>query len=205
MLYAGLDLGQAADRTALIVAEQAGLPAAYSYDVRHIERPPLGVPYPAIVELVAERMARIPRTPLVVDGTGVGRAVVDLFRQIKGLVLVPILITAGDTVTRDEAGYWRVPKRDLVGVVQVLLQSKRLRYSDQLADVRTLMNELATFKATITAAGNDTYAGSDWRTGAHDDLVLSLALCLWYAEREARARVPAVPPVSMTRRAPWGE
>ena len=202
MLYAGLDLGQAADPTALIIAEQLGQ-RPHSYDVRHIERPPLGTPYPAIVAAVADRMARIPGTPLVVDGTGVGRAVVGLFRQVKGLALVSVLITAGDTVTKDEAGYWRVPKRDLVGVIQVLLQSSRLRIADALPETRTLLNELVTFKATITAAGHDTYAGADWRSGAHDDLVLSLALCLWYAERQAKHAAPIVPPSGDWRPAPW--
>ena len=39
--------------------------------------------------------------------------------------LMPVTITAGDRETTD-SGTWRVPKRDLVGAVQVLLQSSRL-------------------------------------------------------------------------------
>lgn len=173
MFYAGLDLGQAADYTALIIAEQ---PEFGRYDVRHIERFPLGTPYPQIVEKVEARMAALPEgSRLAVDGTGVGRAVVEMFT----IPIVPIAITGGDTVTKDEQWY-RVPKRDLVGVVQVLLQTERLKFAAGLASVADLTRELLNFEAKITVTAHDTYGA--WREGQHDDLVLSLAILLWYAE-----------------------
>jgi len=119
--------------------------------------------------------------PLVVDGTGCGRPVVDLFHQVPGLVVHPVLITGGDTLSRDEFGYWHVPKRDLVGVVQVLLESERLKFAAALPEARTLTAELLNFQAKITTAANDTYGA--WRQGTHDDTVLGLAIALWFAER----------------------
>ncbi|MGI6449342.1 MAG: hypothetical protein ACOX3R_03310 [Desulfitobacteriia bacterium] len=51
--YIGLDLGQAQDYTALTIIERKhfnySLPRE-QYHIRHLERPKLGTPYPAIVE-----------------------------------------------------------------------------------------------------------------------------------------------------------
>jgi hypothetical protein len=47
-----------------------------------------------------------------------------------------------------------------------------------------LMSELADFRVRISASGSDTYGA--WRGGAHDDLVLALALAVWWADRIAR-------------------
>ncbi|HEX9411918.1 MAG TPA: hypothetical protein VF916_00300 [Ktedonobacterales bacterium] len=46
------------------------------------------------------------------------------------------------------------------------------------------------FKAKISAGGHDSYeagAASDWREGAHDDLVIGVTLPCWYAEYSAAA------------------
>ena len=85
------------------------------YHLRHLKRFRLGTSYPAVVERVGEMLAGPPLwgcRQLVVDGTGVGAPVVDMFRQ-KGLVPIAITITGGDTVT-GERGNYRVPKRYLV-------------------------------------------------------------------------------------------
>ena len=68
----GLDLGQAADYTALTILERG---AADVFHLRHIERPRLGTPYPAIVARVKELTETAPlagRCVVVVDATGVG-------------------------------------------------------------------------------------------------------------------------------------
>ena len=141
----GLDLGQSQDFTALAVMQRVNAPTrkengyddgpikAAHYHIRHLERFRLGTPYPAVVERTQELLRHEPLAKahkLVIDGTGVGVAVVDMFRQ-KWLVPTSIAITGGDTVTRD-GGNYRVPKRDLVGVMQVLLQSERLKVAEEL-------------------------------------------------------------------------
>lgn len=53
-----------------------------SYHVRHLERPPLGTKYPVVVARIKEILATPPlttNTPLVIDKTGVGTAVADMF------------------------------------------------------------------------------------------------------------------------------
>ena len=183
----GLDLGQAQDYTALIVTEKHTPEGEKRprFDVRHIVRFPLGTSYPTIVDEVAGLLARPPLgtdARLIIDGTGVGRAPVDMLRVRLGGRAIPVTITSGDVVSVGDDGYHRVPKRDLVGVVQVLLQNKQLRIGPRLPEAATLTSELANFQTKINInTMHDSYGA--WREGTHDDLVLSLALALWYAER----------------------
>jgi len=188
----GLDLGQTNDYSALIVAEQimpepAAVPPTDHrprYDVRHIERFPLGTPYPAIVDATVETLERPElgtNVRLIIDGTGVGRAPVDMFRERVGRLAHPVTITSGDAVSVSDDGYIRVPKRDLVGVVQVLLQSKRLRFAQGLQLVSLLTKELTNFHVKIDLeTAHDSYGA--WRAGQHDDMVLALALAVWAGE-----------------------
>jgi hypothetical protein len=191
MYIAGLDLGQVSDSTGLIVAEVTTTDGEHQYDVQHIERVPLGTRYPNIVDHACATMAvlhdRIPRPALylAVDQTGVGRAVGDMLVQANPLVdqLALITITGADLVNGDAVDGWRVPKRDLVSVVQVLLQTGRLRIANQLPMATELTNELLGFRVKISLAGHDSYgAGEDWRSAPHDDLVLALALACWFGE-----------------------
>jgi len=157
--------------------------------VRHLQRFELGTSYPAIVATVAKLLKREPfplnRPTLVVDGTGVGRGVVDLFRKESlAADLRPATITAGNSVTFED-GYTRVPKRDLVAAVQVGLQTDKLKIAASLPEAATLTTELQNFQVKITDAANDTYGA--WREGSHDDLVLALAMAAWLAQSQGPA------------------
>jgi hypothetical protein len=100
--------------------------------------------------------------------------------RLKGSVR-PITITAGSAVTPDGPG-WRVAKKELVGALQVFIQSRRLLYSLDMPLVAELMKELETFKVKVKAAtGNESL--ESWRETDHDDIVLAVALALWTAER----------------------
>lgn len=174
--------------------EKEGTGRLARYTLKHLQRYPLGTSYPAIVADVLRLLGRpelFPGTPLVVDGTGVGRAVVDQFKPALGRRLVPVTITAGDQVTESE-GYWRVPKRELVGIVQVLLQTGRLLFAARLPLVEILTRELLAFQVKIDPmTAHDSYGS--WREGTHDDCVLALALACWYGEQ--RLTRPGTMPV----------
>jgi hypothetical protein len=180
---------------------------AAHYDITHLERLELGTPYTAvpgrlraIADAIRPRWAalvweeiqqgvRLDDAPIevVVDQTGVGRPVVDILRE-AGIDPVAVTIHGGDRVVRVAERELRVPKRSLVGSVQATMQARRLRAAESLADWPALKRELATFKARISLAGHDGYgAGEDWRAGNHDDLVLSVALGVWYGEHAAGA------------------
>jgi hypothetical protein len=205
--FIGLDLGQAQDYTALAIAEKvqpqqeqvdewsgrvtqvdAGKPL---YHVRHLQRWQLGTSYPAIVKDVVAlserlRVGKARHAPdLVVDQTGVGRPVVDMLRG-AGLHPKPVTITGGTDVTGSESSGFGVPKRDLVGTLQVLLQAQRLKFAEGMAEVPTLVKELLAFQVKITASAHDTYGA--WREGTHDDQVLAVAMAVWFAERKGEHR-----------------
>jgi hypothetical protein len=181
----GLDLGQVKDYTALVILERHGEAEHAVYHARHLQRFPLGTPYPAIVSSVA-RMLQLPplsdaRPRLAVDETGVGAPVVDLFRQAElNATLHPVHITGGSTINYDR-GVEYVPKRDLVSVVQVALQTEKLKIAAALPEAPTLVRELQDFQVKITDAANDTYGA--WREGTHDDLVLAVALGLYVGKK----------------------
>ena len=193
--YAGLDLGQSRDWTALAIVQRHGVGASRGdahYQVRHLERPPLGTPYPDVVELVAARLRMLPpkSARLVIDATGVGAPVVDMVRRadLGGTPIVAVTITGGNAAHRDGHRAASVPKRDLVSTLQVLLQSGRLKIAEGLPLARLLSVELLNFRATISLSGHDSYAaGADaaWReAGTNDDLVLAVSLACWVAESE---------------------
>lgn len=155
--------------------------------VRHLERFPLGTRYPAIVKRVGELMKSLDSdgstASLVLDLTGVGRPVWDVFRE-AGMKPSGISIHGGDAVTRDGHGF-RVPKRDLVSVVSTGLQSRRLQIAASLELAEVLAKELQSFKVTIDPqTAHDSYAA--WREKDHDDLVLSVAMGCWFRDRHWR-------------------
>ncbi len=181
--FVGLDLGQAQDYTAITVLEKPEKKGEQpEYHVRHLERLPLGTPYPSIVEYVA-KLIQTPqlkgKTHLIVDATGIGAPVVDMFKN-AGLSPIAITITGGGSVTGSDSEGYHVPKRDLVGILQVLFQSGRLKVAEALPMAKVLIEELLNFKVKINIqTAHDSYEA--WREGTHDDLVLSVALVAWYA------------------------
>ncbi len=128
------------------------------------------------------RVREVRHPSLVVDQTGVGRPVVDLFRQAR-LRLIPVTITGGEKQSRGEDGY-HVPKRNLVSALQIAFQAGKLRIAKDLVEAETLVKELLNFRAKINSSGRDTYEA--WREGMHDDLVLAVSLACWWAEEKKR-------------------
>jgi hypothetical protein len=181
--YMGLDLGQAQDFSAAVVADrqhEGSQPATYSVVLAH--RWPLQTPYPAIIRALQHHLARpeMRGHALAVDYTGCGRPVVDELRNSK-LPCTAVGIHGGLHESRHE-GNWNVPKRNLVGILQVLLQSGRLTFARGLPLLGVLQEELVHFRQKIDPqTAHDSY--SAWRERDHDDLVLALALACWLGER----------------------
>lgn len=178
----GVDLAQTHDFSAISVSEcvrqDGGRPL---HHVRHLERLPLGTDYNAQVERVRHLASQVPACELVVDQTGVGRAVIDIMRE-RGLSPRAVSITAGDSVNRDEIRReYKVPKRDLVTALQLALQADRLKVAKSLPDAQRWADELLAFQVEISASGHDSY-GNDASRAAHDDLVIATALAVWWGE-----------------------
>jgi len=202
----GLDLGQSADYTALAVVQEG---EGEELRLRHLERYRLHTPYPEQADAVAalmrdERLVvehrdpwdptpRLERPELVVDATGVGRAVMDLLKE-RGLRFRAVTITGGDKVNAVAGGY-RVPKRDLVAALEVPFHTGALKVAEGLELWPALRKELLAFRRKINLkTAHDSY--EHWRDSDHDDLVLAVALACWWARRRQSrmVRVMRKPP-----------
>lgn len=215
-----VDLGQSNDYTAITAITPVGRPDP-TYEVGFIERVELNTRYTTIRDHVIELANMLsvpeegkepepirlpgagimreivkPRVFLLLDFTGVGTPVADMFMEAQeggfgklkldpDVTIIPVTITGGPKVSRDERSL-KIPKRELASVVQVVLQEDRLILDSEDPMSQIMANELIGFRATITASGHDSYGASeDWRSGNpgnHDDLVLSMALGLWWGE-----------------------
>jgi hypothetical protein len=206
----GVELGQVSDVTAIAVVESLTLPFLRSEEIRregwvsvgpvyqapdgtetrehppvnfalrHLERFPVGSSYTDIRDRVVVRARGLRGPAVVLDATGVGTAAVSLFRS-GSLYVTTVTLVAGDQPAQDGANY-RVPKKDLVSVTQVLLQTGRLKIARALPHAKLLARELVNFRSRVT--GQTSESQLDWRERANDDLVLALAIAAWQAERD---------------------
>jgi hypothetical protein len=181
-----------------------GRPAYPPMHLRHLVRYGGGLRYFEIVDRVKRLMHRLIvhptyrkypyRAALLADATGVGRAVVDSFSD-RDVWPIPVTIHGGSTVMVEpgydsDASYdrvnrkqvaYRVPKKDLVSAVQVLLQTDRLRFASCLPLIDALKQELLTFR--MKHDPNTAHESFEhWRERDHDDLVLAVALACWFRE-----------------------
>ena len=147
------------------------------FDVTHIERFPAGRPIPTIVarvsELVSdERLAK--NCHLLLDITSTGAAPLRVF---EGCGLYPTAIEimkAGSEEYSDEVR--RVPLRDVIGAAQVVQQTNRLKAARALNRASTLVGDLLSFDPKPVARN------MDLRGGRNSDIVLALAVALWWGD-----------------------
>jgi Terminase RNaseH-like domain len=216
----GVDLGQANDPTAIAVLERTVVPPQTAlfapvgkspsnrlvegdlvYDLVYLKRPKLGTPYDTIAKRVADLICELEpegafgelgQVTLSVDGTGVGRGVVDMLdaefkrrgttsKSVPKIDFRRISITGSQTqLKRPERtnGYWSVPKKDLVFPAVAAFQQGLIRIARGIKDRDALVNELKNYRRTTNiATGN--MAFEPWRESDHDDLVFATCLALW--------------------------
>lgn len=181
------DLGQSQDPTAISVIQYRKAtevtwkgrksPGPSEFHVRYLRRLPLGMSY---VQQVREISSLLDRPPLidgcefVIDETGVGRPVGDLFALMHRRP-TRVVITGGENQTRASARCY-VPKSYLISLLDARLHTGELKIAADLAEASTLKEELRDFRRHISTAGRYSYEA---RVGKNDDLVLSLALAVW--------------------------
>jgi hypothetical protein len=216
----GVDLGQANDPTAIAVLEKSIAPPQTAmfnpvgqepanrlvegstvYDLVYLHRPKLGTPYNTIARKVADLICELEpkgafgelgQVTLSVDGTGVGRGVVDMLRaefQRRGATsraapevdFRAVSVTGSQTsLKRPESknAYWSVPKKDLVFPAVAAFQQGKIRIAKGIKDRDALVNELRNYRRTTNiATGN--MAFEPWRERDHDDLLFAVCLALW--------------------------
>jgi hypothetical protein len=196
----GLDLGQAQDYSALAGVVRTPVRSEGKdfrrYAVVGLKRWELGTPYPAVVDDVC-RLSERPEArgcPLVIDATGVGKAVVDQFRLAKHhgrlhCQIVAVTIVGAHAVDGSVAksgpspkGGWTVVKKDLVGVLHTAVQYDRLTIEPALPLAPALGRELQQFRVKYKA-GTNSETFEAWRARDHDDIVMAVAYAVWWGER----------------------
>lgn len=200
--FAGIDVGQVNDWTAIAIvecaravarldglhfalvdqvnAEAAAIPVRLN--LRHLERIPLGTMYPEQIVMVQQRLRdpRLGEVKSFLDMTGCGRPVFDMFKQARLPNLQGVMITGAHGEATKQPYGWNVGKSELVTRVQVEMQTGRLAFGRGIPEAHTLARELKEFQAVINKSGNTIFNA---REGQHDDLVLALALAVFGAVR----------------------
>ncbi len=191
----GLDLGQAHDPSALcvlqrsVVLDPATRARATHFACPWLKRWPLGTSYVTIGDDVENLVSKPPLRgcDLVIDATGCGRPVYDLFKAKKLTAkLHGVVITCGVSEKKPTGQpFHHVAKVILISTVQVALQQRRMQFAATLPEVSTLVKEFQDYRVKITPAQNEVFNA---REGANDDLLLSVALAAWYGERYPPSR-----------------
>ena len=193
-----VDLGQSQDYTAIcILRHSVVLPDRQTwtsdekrqvhkqdftehFDVVWMERLRLGMSYVDQTAYIAEVLRRPPlpaNTPLVIDQTGVGAPVGDILAK-AGLKPYRVTIGSGNEAIRHGAYEHTVPKSLLIAGLEARSHTKELRIAEELTEAGPLKEELKDFQRHISEAGRVAFGA---RTGKHDDLVLAVAIALWFA------------------------
>ena len=198
MLYkyvCGLDLGMKQDFSAVGILEQKLKYARPNieetmdgvvqvtvpeYQLRYLRRFELGTPYTEVINRVEKVMSHPEahsNIMLIIDMTSLGIPIIEAIRQ-QGMPVTGVWIHGGTQTTQEGKDY-RVPKRDLVSALAVLVESKRLSIAAGLEHAELLEREMLNFKAKISPSGHETYEAVT--ESVHDDLVIAVSLTAWYA------------------------
>ena len=194
--FVGLDLGQTHQYSALAVLERRIAARGRTladfrppYALRHLARFPPGTPYPQIAGAVRALLQTpaVSGAMLMLDVTGVGKAVKELFHdELYNQVFctfVPLAVVGSGPALAaggPSCGI-PVPKLELVGTMQVLLQTQRLKIAESLPEAPVLVRELETFRAAPPVLRGESV--EQWRERDHDDLVLAVAVAAWVGEQ----------------------
>lgn len=131
---------------------------------------------------------------LLVDSTGVGAAVFDLYES-AGLDPLGIVFTGGESVNTKNGrsldsvatsrfgsiSCFDVPKVDLVGSLQVYVQQGRLRMAEGLRYEHDAQEQYRNFVGRINEKTKYVKYGNS-SDEIHDDVVVADAMCTWYTQ-----------------------
>ncbi|MGV8123505.1 MAG: hypothetical protein AB2L14_27445 [Candidatus Xenobiia bacterium LiM19] len=179
MFIISCDLAKTFDYSAICVLEKVDS----LYHLRSLHRMRKGTPYTVTAgqlrSMVSDPSLQCDNHPpvLVIDGTGVGAAVEDILRAWK-LPLISVKIHGGINVIR-KPGEIRVPKKDLILALLSAFNNSRLQIAQGIPEGQDLLHELQRFRVKINPqTRRATFEG----LGAHDDIVLSVAMGVYIGQ-----------------------
>jgi len=210
-LVMGVDVGKEVDPTAICVIEKCngvidhgsdyerhtnqtealGLQKkAERWRVVHMERIPLKTKYGEVIRHIAGLLAtpQLQADPdenrsageLVIDAGGAG-GVAEMFID-NGLKPISVIIRGGLDTNWKGRNRFTVAKEELIGLLDARLNHDRfpLTFSTQLSEAEAFKAEIADFRRNVSGAGRMQYEA---RQGRHDDMILSVALAVWFLSR----------------------
>jgi hypothetical protein len=202
----GVDLGKSKNYTAMAAIERRwrmatpeefqasaglGYHGEWEYRVFYLGRVALGTSYVDIAEWVKDEVelkyaAGMPEPTLVIDGTGVGSAVVDYLRMrnVKAHIVNTVITGGQGPGHRTEAKAVYVPRSEIMNSLRMAVERRRLKVDlsgpttavkcDRAQMLQVLQRELKGIQM----------AGKDGCPEGNDDLAFSLALAVWWGLRE---------------------
>jgi hypothetical protein len=150
------------------------------YRIGLLERLAFHTPYPAIAARISDIVRQLPRgrTTVIVDRTG-AHAAYDMLVE-RGLSPIGLTISGGDSVHWD-GRYVTVPKMRLLTGLLSICHRDELELSERLRDYVELRRQLQNIGTMATDSGT----GETWRARrGHDDLVIAVAMAVWYLENQ---------------------
>jgi len=161
------------------------------------------VPYTQVADIIENRMGHVDlrnSCDLLVDGTGIGAAVVDLLRE-KGLNPNPIVFTGGGqvrevtapfgTVFKNSPGQLsplkiirelHVPKNDLSAAGKILMEQDRVSVVPGLRWGEDFKTQMLAFRGKVNErTGRKKYEAET--EGDHDDMVVTYLMIAWWILR----------------------
>jgi hypothetical protein len=176
-----LDLGQQNDYSVLAITNiiRSGS-SNITYEIPYIKKYLIRSSYVFIVKDVAEILKdkRLKHCDLIIDYTGVGHPVADLFVS-NGISPICANITSGLRVSWPSPRTVNVPKVNLVSALQVVFQNMALKISSGIKIIDDVEKEFISFRAKMSKSGHSKFEAHG---GTHDDIVMSIALGIWYGK-----------------------
>lgn len=184
----GVDLGQTTDPTTFVLVSRHGEnPDDEWCDNRHcivwVDDLPLNTPYPEVVRKIVKicnHKELAGRLNIAADMTGVGRAVMDSLREesVVADIIWGLTYTSGRKHTRDGMDFG-VPKKDLVGALQMLLHKGTITYHPSLKNSAKMCRQMFEYTVKKTVRSNVTF---DTSSGNHDDIVTAMCNVAWLSQ-----------------------
>jgi hypothetical protein len=185
-----VDMGKISDPSGIVLLARTSKDNSDSfiYDIVFVEDVPLGTAYRDVVNRIAEitrneHLGLFNLINVVYDKGGVGVAVSELIQEDPYLVNISwgITISAGRHFNKDPHDLmgFSVPKKDLVGVLQVALQDRSIRAHPDLPNASLLRKQLLEFQYEVRKTQNILYEA---KGNEKDDIVLALMMGVWLGE-----------------------
>ncbi len=151
---------------------------------------------------------------LVIDGTGVGGPVFDLYDE-AGLDPLKIVFTSGESISVQSGvragsskfgliqGYG-VPKSDLVGVLVVAMEQGRMIRASDVPYKQQEMEQYQNFVGRINEKTKYVKFGNA-QDEIHDDIIVADAMAVWYGDHVTREHRRLYVEKSTYQRNPFGD